>query len=79
MSVEWGGRVKKCIYKNNNGEILDREFFGFYQYSEVLRPEPVVYGHKGGVRAYPLAIVMGNDGIRYIDPLDIKCIYEVEE
>lgn len=71
--------MKKCMYKNNNGEIFDREFFGFYQYSEVLRPEPVVYGHKGGVRAYPLAIVMGNDGIRYIDPLDIKCIYEVEE
>lgn len=71
--------MKKCMYKNNSGEILDREFFGFYQHSEVLRPEPVVYGHKGGVRAYPLAIVMGNDGIRYIDPLDIKCIYEVEE
>lgn len=71
--------MKKCKYKNNSGEILDREFFGFYQHSEVLRPEPVVYGHKGGVRAYPLAIVMGNDGIRYIDPLNIKCIYEVEE
>ena len=71
--------MKKCIYKNKNGGISVREFFGFYQYSEVLRPEPVVYGHKGGVRAYPLAIVMGNDGIRYIDPLDIKCIYEVEE
>lgn len=71
--------MKKCMYKNNNGEILDREFFGFYQYSEVLRPELVVYGHKGGARAYPLAIVMDNDGIRYIDPLDIKCIYEVKE
>lgn len=71
--------MKKCRYKNSDGEILDREFFGFYQYSEVLRPEPVVFGHKGGTRAYPLAIVMGDDGIRYIDPLDIKCIYEVEE
>lgn len=66
------------MYTNNNNEIVDREFFGFYQFSEVLRPEPVVYGHKGGVRAYPVAIVMGDDGIRYIDPLDIRCIYEVD-
>lgn len=69
--------MKKCMYKNNDGKTVDREFFGFYQFSEVLRPEPVVYGHKGGVRAYPVAIVMDDDGIRYIDPLDIKCFYEV--
>lgn len=68
--------MKKCQYRNSDNELVTGDFYGFYQYSEVLRPEPVVYGHKGGVRAYPLAIVMEEDGINYVEPIDIKKIYE---
>ena len=69
--------MKKCKYKNSNNELVTADFYGIFQFSEVLRPQLWVGGHQGGERAFPLAIVMEENGINYIDPLDIKSIYEV--
>lgn len=69
--------MKKCMYKNSNNELVTAVFYGIFQFSEVLRPEVWVGGHQGGERAYPLAVVMEEDGINYVDPINIKKIYEV--
>ena len=70
--------VKKCEYKNSDNKLVTGDFYGFFQFSEVLRPEVWVGGHQGGERAYPLAVVMEEDGINYVDPIDIRSIYEVD-
>lgn len=68
--------MKKCKYKNSNNDLVTGDFYGFFQFSEVVNPLPWVGGHQGGERAYPLAVVMEENGINYVDPIDIKKIYE---
>lgn len=69
--------MKKCKYKNSNNDLVTGDFYGFFQLAEVIRPQVFVGGHQGGERAFPIAIVLEENGINYIDPLDIKSIYEV--
>lgn len=71
--------MKKCEYENHLHELVVADFYGIYQYSDVLKPQPIELGHKGGVRAWPMALVLGEEGMEEIDPIFIKRIYEVEE
>lgn len=75
-----GGRMKKCIYLDAKNNEIEADFYGIFQESEVIRPEPFVGGHMGGVRAWQIAVVYTDeDGVHNIDPLNIKKIYEIEE
>lgn len=47
---------KDCYVKVNN-VLLEAEFIGVYQYSQVLEPSIVRGGHGGGTVAYPIAVV----------------------
>lgn len=76
---ESGGRMKKCEYENHINELVVADFYGIYQYADVLRPEVFNGGHNGGMRAWPMALVLGENGMEEIDPIFIKKIYEVEE
>lgn len=46
----------ECYVKSDNG-LIEAEFIGIYQYSEVLEPSPMIGGHPGGVEAFPIALV----------------------
>lgn len=71
--------MKKCVYLDDNKDLTAADFYGIYQYSDIYPPSPYVGGHQGGVRAWPIALVCGEDGIVEVNPLSIKKIYEVEE
>ena len=71
--------MKKCIYLDPRNNELEANFYGIFQRAELYRPEPVIYGHQGGMRAWTVAIIYDNEGVHEIDPLLIKKIYEVEE
>lgn len=47
---------KDCYVNIKNG-LLEAEFIGVFQYSRVLDESPMIGGHKGGVVAYPIAVV----------------------
>jgi len=80
MEEKFGIKMKKCIYLDAKNNEIESDFYGIYQESEVIRPEPFVGGHMGGVRAWQIAVVYTDeDGVHNIDPLNIKKIYEVEE
>jgi hypothetical protein len=49
--------LDKDCYVKIKDELLEAEFVGVYQYSQVIDPSPFVGGHKGGVVAYPIAVV----------------------
>lgn len=47
---------KEC-YVNVKNELIEAEFIGVYQYSDVLGESPLIGGHRGGITAYPVAVV----------------------
>jgi len=49
--------MDKDCYVNINDDLVEAEFIGVYQYSNVVAPSPMVGGHPGGVIAYPIALV----------------------
>lgn len=71
--------MKKCIYLDARDNEIEADFYGIFQRAELYRPEPVIYGHQGGMRAWTVAIIYDENGVDEIDPLLIKKIYEVEE
>lgn len=70
--------MKKCIYLDSKNGDAEAYFYGIFQCSEILKPEPVIYGHQGGMRAWTVAIIYDIEGVHEIDPLLIKKIYEVK-
>lgn len=49
--------MSENCYVNVNDELIEAEFVGVYQYSNVLGESPLIGGHRGGVRAFPVAVV----------------------
>jgi len=49
--------LDKNCYVNIKNEFLEAKFIGVFQYSHVLEPSPMIGGNKGGVIAYPIAVV----------------------
>lgn len=49
--------MDKDCYVEIKSELVEAEFIGVYQYSQILEPSLMVGGHKGGVVAYPIAVV----------------------
>lgn len=47
---------QKC-FVNIKTKLMEAEFLGVYQYSNVIEPSLMVGGHNGGVIAYPVAVV----------------------
>ena len=68
--------MKKCKYKNSNDEIVTGDFYGIFQYSQVIPPQVFVGGHQGGMKAFPLALVLDEYGMKQILPEDIVSIYD---
>lgn len=54
-------------------------FHTWEQYSEVIDPSPLKGGHPGGTIAQVFGIVEFSNGIRRVNPCDIKFITEKEE
>lgn len=52
-------------------EVVEAEFIGVYQYSQVLDPSPMIGGHSGGVIAYPKAVVKINEKLQEVKLSDI--------
>jgi hypothetical protein len=79
IKKENGSRVmKKCIYLDASNNEIEADFYGIFQRSEICRPEPVIFGHQGGMKAWTVAVIYDEKGVHYIDPLLIKKIYEVK-
>lgn len=47
-------------------ELIEAEFMGVYQYSNVLGESPMIGGHRGGVVAYPIAVVKINGMLKEV-------------
>lgn len=58
-------------YVNIKSELVEGEFIGVYQYSNVLNPSPYIGGHQGGVVAYPIALVKINGKLKEVEPSKI--------
>ena len=54
-------------------------FHTWEQYSKPIEPSPMVGGHPGGVVSYILGIVEFEDGVRRVDPSEIKFCDEEHE
>lgn len=51
-------------------------FHTWEQYSQVVPPSPLVGGHPGGTIAQVFGIVEFTDGVRRVEPYDIKFVDE---
>lgn len=71
--------MKKCIYLDAKNNEIEADFYGIFQRSEIYRPEPVIFGHQGGMKTWTVAVIYDEKGVHYIDPLLIKKIYEEKE
>ena len=49
--------LDKDCYVDIKGDLVEAEFVGIFQYSNVINPSPMLGGHPGGVIAYPVALV----------------------
>lgn len=49
--------MDKDCFVNIKGELLEGEFIGAFQRSQIIEPSLMVGGHKGGVVAYPITVV----------------------
>ncbi len=69
--MAWEMAIKQerrlCTVKGETGY-----FHTWEQYSKPIEPSPMVGGHPGGVVSYILGIVEFEDGIRRVDPTEIK-------
>lgn len=72
--------MKRCIFLNAMNEEVEADLYGIYQEAELYKEEPIIGGRPAGMRAWVVALVYNKDiGMRSIDPVNIKKIYEVEE
>lgn len=60
--------MDKDCYVNIKDDLVEAEFIGVYQYSNVVAPSPMVGGHPGGVIAYPVALVKLHGKLKEVDP-----------
>lgn len=67
--------MDKDCYVNINDDLVEVEFIGVYQYSNVVAPSPMVGGHPGGVIAYPIALVRLHGKLKEVEPSKVtfKC------
>lgn len=66
---------RKCIVEES--EMI---FHGWFQYSEVVEPSPMVGGHSGGQLQYPVGVVEDEDGAVIAVPAwNIKFIHRIPQ
>lgn len=70
--------MKKCEV-SVGGDKFVSDFYGVFQFSEIINPSLMIGGHPGGVRAYPVAVIGFDDGLRKVSVDKIYRIYEVED
>lgn len=63
-----------CTVKGETGY-----FHIWEQQSKLIPPSPMVGGHSGGTVSYILGIVEFKDGVRRVDPTEIKFCDEENE
>lgn len=63
--------MNKVCYVNINGDLVEGECIGVYQYSNVIAPSLMVGGHGGGVVAYPIALVKISGKLKEVEPSSI--------
>lgn len=63
--------MDKDCYVKIKELILEAEFIGVFQHSDIISPSPMLGGHKGGVIAYPIAIVKINESLKEVKLTDI--------
>lgn len=61
---------KECYVKVKS-EMVEAQFIGVFQCSNVIPPSPMIGGHPGGVIAYPIALVKIDDRIKEVKVSDI--------
>ncbi|MEB6549101.1 hypothetical protein MXL46_08325 [Heyndrickxia sporothermodurans] len=49
--------MDKNCYVKIKSEIVEAEFIGVFQHSQVIDPSPMIGGHPGGVIAFPVGVV----------------------
>lgn len=67
--------MKKCIYVDGDNKEHEGVFYGIFQYSDIINPQPWIGGHSGGVLSRPYALILTDIGMCKLDPINIKRIY----
>lgn len=60
--------LDKDCYVDIKGDLVEGEFVGVYQYSNVVGESLMVGGHPGGVVAYPIALVKISGKLKEVAP-----------
>lgn len=60
--------MDKDCYVIIKDDLVEAEFIGIYQYSNVVDASPFVGGHPGGVIAYPVALVKLHGKFKEVNP-----------
>lgn len=63
--------MDKDCFVSINDDLVEAEFIGIYQYSNVVDASPMVGGHPGGVIAYPIALVKLHGKFKEVHPSKI--------
>lgn len=63
--------MEKDCYVNIKDDLVEAEFVGVYQYSNIIDASPMIGGHPGGVIAYPVALVKLHGKFKEVDPSKI--------
>lgn len=63
--------LDKDCYVDIKGDLVEAEFKGVYQYSNVVGASPMIGGHSGGVIAYPIALVRLQGKLKEVEPSKI--------
>lgn len=65
-----------CHIKIGN-EYYSAKFMGIFQYQDVIGESPMIGGHRGGVVAYPVAVVRHGAILKHVKLHDIKFKEEI--
>lgn len=63
--------MNKNCYVMEKTELIEAEFIGIFQRSNVIDPSPMIGGHPGGVNAYPVAVVKLNGKFKEVKPSEV--------
>ena len=75
-------KIVKCLvqFKTVIGtEYQEGRFIGVFQHSHLVGESPLIHGHKGGVVAYPVAVVEIDGELGEFKLSDVQLETEVSE
>lgn len=69
--------MKTCKYLPNpdyKEDWIPAKFYGIYQHSKIVPPNPMVGGYSGGTITFPVAVVEDSDGLHEVEVWRVKDI-----